>query len=145
MRHHIIMAQKPILLIEIERAYADLVKLAFSQANIHNPIDVVSSDREAINYLRYVTTRPERTSPALILLATLPQICNHSAMVRWIRRQPQLLDVPCVVLSAENPLGTNRVSHELVCDDYVNKPHDFPDLLALASRLRRRWLLDQAA
>ena len=139
------MAQKPILLIEIERAYADLVKLAFAQVNVGNPVDIVNSDREAINYLRYLVSRPERDSPALIVLSTLPQLCNHSAMVRWIRRQPPLLEVPCVVFSVNDPLGNNRVSKELICDYYVQKPRDFSDLVALTSRLRDRWLLKHAA
>jgi len=139
------MEKKPILLIEIEQAYADLVKLAFEQVQVRNPIDIVSSDREAIKYLTFLMSKPERNSPALIVLAILPQICNQSRMVRWIRQQPPLLGVPCVVFSGNEPSGENRAPRELICDYYVQKPRDFGELLALASRLRERWLLDAAA
>jgi len=127
-------------LIENERAYADLLKAAFAHVKVRNPLAVVTSDREAMSYLTYLLKQPEPNCPALILLAILPQLCNHSRMVRWIRQQPLLLDVPCVVFSADDPLDTNRAPHELVCDYYIRKPHDFPQLLALASRVRDRWL-----
>ena len=70
------MELKPVLLVEMERAYADLVKLAFEQVSIRNPMDVVSSEREAVRYLTFLMSRPGRNSPALILLALLPQFCN---------------------------------------------------------------------
>ncbi|PYK09290.1 MAG: hypothetical protein DME65_12350 [Verrucomicrobia bacterium] len=39
---------KPILLIENERAYADLLKAAFAHVKVRNPLAVVTSDREAM-------------------------------------------------------------------------------------------------
>jgi DNA-binding response OmpR family regulator len=139
------MELKPVLLVEMERAYADLVKLAFEQVSIRNPMDVVSSEREAVRYLTFLMSRPGRNSPALILLALLPQLCNQSRMVRWIRQQPPLLGVPCVVFSGDDPAGGSRSPRELICDYYVQKPRDFSELLALAARLRERWLLENAA
>ena len=139
------MTHKPILLIEMERTYADLVKLAFEKAHVQNPIDIVINDREAMKYLTVLMADAERNSPALIVLTLLPQLCNQSRMVRWIRQQPPLLGVPCVVFSADDPSAANRAPRELICDYYVQKPRDFNELLALVSRLRERWLLDKAA
>ena len=137
-------AHKPILVVEYDRGYAALVRAAFGEARVHNSVDLAVSDQEAIKYLDALRSDSNSITPALIILGSGAQF-NCSTMVRWIRRQPHLLEVPCVVLSANGPQGKSRVPHELVCECYVEKPTNFKDLVTLAVRLRDKWLLSRPA
>ncbi len=133
-------AEAPILLIESDRSYAALLKAAFSKANVQNRVDVATDAHEAAAYLNaFKKQTQEPRSPALIILG-LASPFDCSTMVRWLRRQPQLLHVPCVVFGGEARSGKNRAPRELVCDHYAQKPGDFSALIAFASRLREKWL-----
>lgn len=140
---HSLGAKEPVLLIESDRGFAALLKAAFYKAHIRNPVDLATNAHEAVAYLNRFKRHSEPRSPALIILGLASQF-DCSVMMRWLRRQPQLLHVPCVVFSAEPPSGKNhRMSRELVCDCYA-RPSDFSALISFASQLRDKWLVSAA-
>jgi CheY-like chemotaxis protein len=82
---------------------------------------------EAIDYLRQSSTRP-----CLIVLDLMMPIMSGVEFRREQQQDPQLAVIPVAVLSAAENLEEH--APELDVDTYLQKPIDFPSLLAMVER-----------
>lgn len=132
-----------ILLAESDDAYACLVKAAFKRVNVHNPVQVVESERDTVAYLNgegRFANRSRYPLPGLIVLGLPLPLLSDFRLLRWIRAHPEFGQIPVFVLSGVFIEGEDRLAHELGSDCYAEKPGGFWGLVEIAERIRDTWL-----
>src|SRR5690242_8769088 len=92
-----------VLLAEDEEDYVLLVRQAFTEARIPNPLHVVSNGQELMSYLKGegpYANREEYPLPELLLLdLKLPRFSGLE-VIAWIRSQPGLAGLRILVLTS---------------------------------------------
>src|SRR6266704_1915551 len=91
-----------IVLVEDDPDDRLLIQLAFEKARIPNPLIVLSDGESALQYLRgegLYERNEDFHPPQLILLdLSMPRVDGFEVLA-WLRKQPELKDVPVVILS----------------------------------------------
>ena len=133
-----------ILLVEDDEADILLLRRAFRNAHIANPLIEVRDGQAAIQYLAGEGDYADRTRcpiPFLILLdLRLPKLSGFE-VIAWLRDQPHLAHLIVVVLTASDRVPDVTKAHELGANSYLVKPGDFEELVQMVKRIKGRWLL----
>src|SRR6185437_523139 len=132
-----------ILLAEDEEDYVLLVKKAFSEANIKNPLYVVSTGTEAMAYLKgegRFANRAEYPLPDLLLLDIKLPGFNGLEIIKWVREQPGLAGLRIVVLTSSDQLKDVNDAYRFGANSFLMKPYDFHDLVHLSKVVEEFWL-----
>jgi CheY-like chemotaxis protein len=120
--------QALILVIEDSSADILLVRRAFSQAKLTNPLQVVTNGEEAIAYLSGTGKYENRTEfplPTLVLLDLKMPGIDGFEVLAWIRKNPNLRGLRVVVLtSSDDTKDVNRAC-QLGANSFLVKPLDF--------------------
>jgi CheY-like chemotaxis protein len=135
--------QVPILLAEDDRNDIFLMRQAFAQAAIPNPLIVVRNGREAVEYLAGKGAYAEREKypvPGLMLLDLKMPWMDGFDVLSWLRRQPRYRGLPVVVLTSSKLQSDIDQSRVLGVYDYRVKPSDFAELVNLLADIRQCWL-----
>lgn len=132
---------RPVLLAEDEETDIMLIRLAFEEARIPNPLDVVHDGSEAISYLSKRYDSGLESLPCLgILDMNMPKMSGLEVL-EWLRSEPQLSQaIPVVMLSSSNLDVDMRTSLDLGAREYLTKPASHQDLVSLFLGLKQRWL-----
>src|SRR5882724_8379085 len=135
-----------ILLVEDDEADIFLLRRAFRNARIANPLIEVRDGQAAIQYLSGEGDYADRARypiPFLILLdLRLPKLSGFE-VIAWMRDQPQLANLIVVVLTASDHVPDVTKARELGANSYLVKPGNFEELVEMVKRIRGRWpLLD---
>ncbi len=128
-----------ILLAEDNSDDVVLMKLAFKKAGLPNPVHVVSNGEETIEYLKGALEAKNAgcSIPLLISLDLSMPICNGFEVLSWIREQPELKNVPVLILSgSERPKDVNRATN-LGANAYLVKPANFKGLVGMIEIFKR--------
>ena len=133
-----------ILLVEDDEADILLVRRAFRNARIVNPLLEVRDGQAAIQYLAGEGDYADRTRypiPFLILLdLRLPKLSGFE-VIAWLRDQPHLTNVVVVVLTASDHVPDVTKARDLGANSYLVKPGNFEELVEMVKRIKGRWLL----
>ena len=133
-----------ILLVEDDEADIFLLRRAFRNARIANPLIEVRDGQAAIQYLSGEGDYAERTRypiPFLILLdLRLPKLSGFE-VIAWMRDQPQLANLIVVVLTASDHVPDVTKARDLGANSYLVKPGNFEELVQMVKRIKGRWLL----
>jgi CheY-like chemotaxis protein len=133
-----------ILLVEDNEADILLLRRAFRNAHIANPLFVVRDGQTAIQYFSGEGDYADRTRypiPFLILLdLRLPKLSGFE-VIAWMRDQPQLADLIVVVLTASDHVPDVTKARDLGANSYLVKPGNFEELVEMVKRIKGRWLL----
>ena len=135
--------QALVLLVEDNEDDVALVRRAFSKCKVLNPLQVVRSGEEALEYLigtgRY-SNRSEYPVPELILLdLKLPGIDGFQVL-RWIRQQPTLRALRVVVLTSSNELRDATTAYQFGANSFLVKPVDFDEFVNITNAIQGYWL-----
>jgi CheY-like chemotaxis protein len=133
-----------ILLAEDREDDIFLMRRAFSQANIINPIFVVRDGEETISYLKgegKFSNRDEYPLPALLLLDLKMPRKNGFEVLQWIRAQPGLSALRVIVLTSSDQIWDVNRAYTLGANSFLVKPYDFMDLAAMMQTIRNDWIL----
>jgi len=122
--------KKRILLIEDEQDIASLIKL---QADFTNDYKVYV-EVDGINGLRAV----ERERPDLVILDVMLPGLNGYDVCRRIKSNPELRDIPIIMLTAKAEELDIVLGLELGADDYLPKPFSPKILFAHIKAILRR-------
>jgi|KBSMisStaDraftv2_1062788.scaffolds.fasta_scaffold1050273_2 two-component system response regulator len=127
-----------ILLVEDDLGYVPLIQIAMEQAGIHNPVEVVTDGREALDYLfgrGEFSNRGLHPFPALVMLdLRLPRL-NGFEVLQTMRQNSETRDVPVIVFTgSEVPQEASRAG-QLGITAYMVKPFEFHDLVRFAESL----------
>ena len=133
-----------ILLVEDDEADILLLRRAFRNAHIANPLNEVRDGQAAIQYLSGEGDYADRTRypiPFLILLdLRLPKLSGFE-VIAWMRDQPQLANLIVVVLTASDHVPDVTRARDLGANSYLVKPGNFEELVQMVKRIKGRWLL----
>jgi CheY-like chemotaxis protein len=126
---------RPILLVEDEQNDVDLTLAAFRQHHLANPIAVARDGVEAMDYLRGRAAPP----PAVVLLDLKMPKLDGLDVLRMMRSDDGLKDVPVVILTASHDEGDRLKSEALGIYAYIVKPIGVEDFLRAAAALGLQW------
>jgi CheY-like chemotaxis protein len=135
-------ANFPILLVEDDPNDVWLVKHAFQNANISNPLRIVNDGQEAIDYLKGGGAYSDRGAfplPKLVLLDLKMPRLNGFDVIGWMRRHYPWKLTPIIILSSSAlPQDVNR-AYELGANAYMVKPADYRALERLFRTIADFW------
>jgi CheY-like chemotaxis protein len=92
----------PILVADDDADEVVLLRLAFMKAGLQNPLLAVADGEECLEYLRgdgKFADRSQYPMPQLLLLDLKMPRLNGIQVLTWIRSQPQLKQLPVIVLT----------------------------------------------
>lgn len=132
-----------ILLVEDNEDDVFLMRHALRSAGVMNPVFVVETGAQAVDFLSGAGTFQDRKKyplPAVVFLdLKLPLMSGHEVLA-WIRAQRQLEGLLVVVLTSSNEPSDVRRSYSLGANSYLVKPLTARQLLDLAKALNWTWL-----
>jgi CheY-like chemotaxis protein len=137
------MAAGAILLVEDNEDDVFLMKHSLTSSGVTNPVYVVESGPEAIDYLsgagRYQDRRRYPLPVIVFLDLKLPLMSGHEVLA-WIRGQRQLESLLVVVLTSSNEPSDVRRSYSLGANSYLMKPLTARQLIDLAKAFNWSWM-----
>ena len=114
-----------VLLVEDDPGDVLMTREAFEQHKVVNTLHVVSDGVEATKFLRRQDEYADAPRPGLILLdLNLPRKDGREVLAD-IKSDPDLLDIPIVVLTTSAADEDILRSYKLHANAYVTKPVDF--------------------
>jgi CheY-like chemotaxis protein len=132
-----------ILVAEDEEDYVFLIRKAFAEANLNNPMHVVSTGLEAMAYLKgegKYANRDEYPLPDLFLLdLKLPGFSGFE-IIGWVRSEPGLSGLRIIVLTSSDQMRDVNDAYRLGANSFLMKPYDFDDLIAFSRFIGDFWL-----
>ena len=123
---------KPIdvLLVEDDEGDVLMTREAFDFYKIRNTLHVVSDGALALEFLRRTGAYADAPRPGLVLLdVNLPRVSGLEVLAE-LKKDPQLLDVPVVMLTTSQADEDILRSYKLHANAYVSKPVDFEGFTA---------------
>jgi CheY-like chemotaxis protein len=114
-----------VLLVEDDEGDVLMTREAFEFYKIHNTLHVVTDGAQALEFLRRLGPYADAPRPGLILLdVNLPKLSGLEVLAE-LKQDPDLLDVPVVMLTTSQAEEDILRSYKLHANAYVSKPVDF--------------------
>ena len=136
-------ASRAILLVEDNEDDLFLMKRALRSARIVNPVIVVETGQEAMDYLGGAGKFADRDSypiPAVVFIdLKLPFVFGHEVLA-WIRRRKEFESLVVIVLTSSNEASDLNRCYSLGANSYLVKPPTAEQLEALAKAFKWQWL-----
>jgi CheY-like chemotaxis protein len=134
---------RPILLAEDNANDVELIVSALKDARIANEIITAHDGAEALDCLHRRNKFAGRTTgqPAVILLDLKMPKVDGREVLRQIRADPNLKEIPVVILTSSREESDLLQSYQLGVNAYVVKPVDFEEFTAAVSKLGCFWAL----
>jgi CheY-like chemotaxis protein len=133
-----------ILLIEDEPNDVLLVKKAFAEIDLCNPLQVVYTHTDAIRYLSGDGIYENRASfplPFLVLLDLKIPDEGGFVVLRWLHDRPGLRKkFNVVVMSASSPDAEIQLAYELGAQSFLLKPLEYRQLVGTLRRVKEYWI-----
>ena len=133
-----------ILLVEDNRADAELVMRALKKGNFANKLLWVQDGVEAMEFVNCsaaVTGRDPRQLPRRVLLDLKMPRLNGLDVLREFKGNERTRQMPIVVMTSSNQSRDLAECYRLGVNGYVTKPIEFADLLEAVARIGTYWLL----
>jgi CheY-like chemotaxis protein len=136
-------ASRAILLVEDNEDDLFLMKRALRSARIVNPVIVVETGQEAMDYLGGAGKFADRYSypiPAAVFIdLKLPFVFGHEVLA-WIRRRKEFESLVLIVLTSSNEASDLNRCYSLGANSYLVKPPTAEQLEARAKAFKWQWL-----
>jgi len=136
-------ANQVILLVEDNQDDVFLMRRALQSARIVNPLIVVESGQEAVDYLAGAGKFSDRDSyplPAVVFLdLKLPFIFGHNVLA-WVRKQKEFESLVVIVLTSSNEASDLSRSYALGANSYLVKPPTAEQLETLVKAFKWQWV-----
>ena len=133
-----------ILLVENDENDIFLVKKAFDEMEVQQPIRVLHSAREAVRYLSgegKFSDRDAHPLPFLVLLNLKMPGEDGFALLRWLFERPGLKKkFTLVVTSAASPDAEIQLAYELGVQSFLIKPLTYQNLSDTIRRIKEYWI-----
>jgi CheY-like chemotaxis protein len=119
------------------------VRKAFEKAYVLNPLQVVADGEKAIAYLKgqgSYRNRAEYPLPSLVLLdLKLPKLDGFEVL-KWIRAEPGLRNLPVIVLTSSEQIRDVNRAYQLGANSFLVKPGDFQNFIDLGRAIAGYWI-----
>ena len=134
-----------VLLVEDDLNDIFLVKRAFKQANIPNPLQVATDGVEAVQYLigegRF-TNRKLHPLPHLIIMDLKMPRKTGLEVLEWLKKDGLLRRIPVVIVSSSDQPSDINQAYALGANAYMVKPVDFQSVENLFQSIIQYWGLE---
>lgn len=131
-----------ILLVEDNRLDIRVTMQALKSGQIVHRLTIVCDGEEALSFLKHEGPFVRAPHPDLILLDLFLPRRNGLDLLEDIRQDPNLKDIPVVVLTASDDLEDQDKCEQLRVDAYISKPVNLQKFLSVVKQLKRFWLQD---
>lgn len=128
-----------ILLVEDDEADVLLLRRAFKDAEVQNPLHVARDGQEAIDFLARPWLPPDDRLPALILLDLKMPRRTGPEVLAWLRESPVLCTVPVFVFSSSANRNDIEQAYVLGANAFLVKPPSLGERRELATFIKQ-WL-----
>jgi CheY-like chemotaxis protein len=119
-----------------------LIRDAWRESRLANPLRLVHDGQELLAYLRHEGKYKEPGAaprPGLILLdLNMPRMDGREALA-VMKADPDLRQIPVVILTASQTEEDIFRSYDLGVNSYVTKPVSFAALVEIVKELGRYW------
>ena len=132
-----------VIVVEDDENEVFLLKRAFQEAQVKNPVLLFRDGQAVIDYLSRLGTNGGQISdapPALMLLDLKTPRKTGLEVIEWVRAQPVLKRVVVVLMSSSDYAGDVNRAYDLGCNSYLLKPFGFDRLVEMVKLLDRYWL-----
>ena len=133
-----------VLLVEDNATDVLLIKRAFDQAKMANPIHVISDGDTAVAYLNGDGVYADRSThplPILILLDLKLPRRSGLEVLEWIKQQEALRRIPVVMLtSSEQPRDVDA-AYDSGANSYLVKPVEYDSLFKMLKAVNLYWMM----
>ncbi len=134
---------RPILHVEDEENEILFMRIAMEKAGLTIPLQVARDGREGIQYLSgegCYADREKYPMPCLVVLDLRLPLVPGFAVLKWIREQPPLANLPVIVLSNSSQESDMEKAHRLGANAYFQKPANPLDLVETVKYIKTKWL-----
>jgi CheY-like chemotaxis protein len=129
-----------VLLVEDNQDDIELTLEALKDSKVQIKIEVVSDGISALAYLRRTGTFADRRRPDLVLLDLNLPMMDGREVLREIRTDPDLTDIPVVVLTTSEDERDILKAYSLHANCYITKPVDFVQFTEIIRQVEGFWL-----
>lgn len=130
-----------ILLVDDDPNDVELIRLALSNYNLVNQIDLAIDGEQALHYLLGQEGVPPRPLPRLVLLdLKLPKV-SGIRVLQTLRNHPRTQRLVVVVMTSSQEDSDLNTCYDLGVNSYVVKPLDFQQFLAVSRDVGLYWML----
>jgi CheY-like chemotaxis protein len=124
-----------VLLVEDDPGDVLMTREAFDEHKVRNNLNVVSDGADALAYVRREREFAHATRPDLILLdLNLPKRDGREVL-REMKADPELREIPIVVLTTSSAESDVLASYQLHANAYVTKPVDFERFISAVKQI----------
>ncbi|HZR21789.1 MAG TPA: response regulator [Verrucomicrobiae bacterium] len=131
------------LLVEDNDNDALLLKRAFARGNLVNPLHILTTGEQALEYLKGTgpfSNRKEYPLPSVMLLdLNLPGMSGFDVL-HWIRAQPELSRLRVIVLTSSESIHDVNQAYRLGANSFLIKPMDLEHLCRMTEALSGYWI-----
>jgi CheY-like chemotaxis protein len=121
----------PVLLVDDDDDAILLIQLLLKRARVTAPVDITTDGEQALAYFQARIDTPAELLPSIVFLdLRLPRQSGFEVL-KWMRTQPVLKDVPVLIMSSSNRLTDIEKARSLGADFYCEKYPAHEDLIAL--------------
>lgn len=129
-----------VLLVEDNADDVELTLEALKDSRVRMAVEVVGDGLAAMAYLKGEGDSAGRPTPDLILLdLNLPRMDGREVL-RAIRTDPALTDIPVVVLTTSEDEEDILKAYKLHANCYITKPVDFLQFTGIVRQIEGFWL-----
>lgn len=128
------------LLVEDNTGDIWLTKEAFSQVNQDVTIDVVVDGEEAIKYLEKQPPYDIKPSPDIILLDLNIPKWNGLKVLKKIKDNSALQDIPIIILSTSNAEHDILNAYKNDANCFITKPIDYLTFFNIIEKIDNFWI-----
>ncbi|NUM54580.1 MAG: response regulator [Candidatus Hydrogenedentes bacterium] len=131
-----------ILLVEDDPDDQELTKRAFRTSKLRNRLHIVNDGEAALNYLyrrgEYAEARKAPRPDLILLDLNMPKV-DGRAVLSQIKIDPELRQIPVVVLTTSSSEEDVIRSYELGVNSYVPKPVHMDGFVKAIQQLEHYW------
>ena len=130
-----------ILCVEDDEDEAYMLRYAFREVGVEQPVHFVADGQQAIAYLHGATVSPSSALlPCLVLLDLNLPGKSGLEVLAWIRAQPALTTLVVIVYSSSDDPRDLARAYRLRANAFVSKPPDLAERLEFVRLLKGWWL-----
>ncbi len=129
-----------VLLVEDNVDDVELTLEALKDSKVRMDIHVVSDGIDAMNFLHRKDEYAGKPRPDLVLLdLNLPKMDGREVL-KALREDPELTDIPVVVLTTSSAEEDICKAYKLHANCYISKPLDFIQFSTVIKKIEGFWL-----
>ena len=128
-----------VLLVEDNKDDAELTLEALNDSKVRMEINVVSDGISAMAFLRREGEYTDKPRPDLILLDLNLPLMDGREILKKIKEDPNLTDIPVVILTTSDDEEDILKAYQLHANCFISKPVDFLQFTKIIKEIEGFW------